>query len=414
MARTIIHNVTVASMVNDTTAAADFGLLKEAALVIDRDRIEWCGPAAELSNVLAKLGDGSAEETQWVDGEGGTLTPGLIDCHTHLVWAGSRANEFSMRLHGASYEEIANAGGGILSTVKATREASEEELYKLAEKRARALIAQGVTEIEIKSGYGLDLATELKQLRVARQLGENLPLTVHTTFLAAHALPPEYQDDSDGYIDYVCDQILPAAVDAGLVDAVDVFCERIGFSRAQTERVFKAAKAFNLPVKLHAEQLSDQDGAALVADYDGLSADHLEYLSEHGIARMKTAGTVAVLLPGAFYFLRETRYPPIEALRQAGVPMALATDANPGSSPLHNAQLMLHMGCTLFRLTPEESLAGMTCHAATALGSSATGALRPGMLANLALWDVEHPAELMYQFGVNPLRQRWFKGRAQI
>ncbi|MCC5879962.1 MAG: imidazolonepropionase [Idiomarina sp.] len=395
----VIHNVRVAAIAD----ASDFALTDDAVVVIEQQNIAWVGPIHQLPDTY--------QHAERFDGGGGVLTPGLIDCHTHLVWAGSRANEFSMRLHGASYEEIAAAGGGILSTVKATRAASEDELFDLALVRAKALIDQGVTEIEIKSGYGLELETELKQLRVARRLGETLPLKVHTTFLAAHALPIEYKDDADGYIDYVCERMLPAALKEGLVDAVDVFCERIGFSRAQTEKVFMTAKSFNLPVKLHAEQLSDQDGAKLVADYQGLSADHLEYLSDAGIAAMAKAGTVAVLLPGAFYFLRETKYPPITQLREAGVPIAIATDANPGSSPIHQAQLMLHMACTLFRLTPEEALAGMTVNAAKALGSQTSGQIKAGMQANLALWDIHQPAELCYQFGVNPLQARWFQGR---
>lgn len=399
MARTLIHNVRLVTMQN----ATDFAVDPNGAVVIEDELIAWAGSRSELPETLAW------EDS--FDGNGGVLTPGLIDCHTHLVWAGSRANEFSMRLHGASYEEIANIGGGILSTVAATRKAPEEELFNLAKPRAEALIAQGVTELEIKSGYGLDLATELKQLRVARRLGEALPVKVHTTFLAAHALPTEFKDDSEGYIEYVCETMLPQAFHEGLVDAVDVFCDRIGFTRSQTERVFNAACQLNLPVKLHAEQLSDQDGAALVASYGGLSADHLEYLSEQGIRAMAKAGTVAVLLPGAFYFLRETKYPPIEALREAKVPIAIATDANPGSSPIHNAQLMLHMACTLFRLTPEEAIAGMTCHAAKALGNNQTGVIRQGAVANLALWNIEQPEELCYQFGVNPLVERWFEGR---
>lgn len=399
MSRTVITNALIASMQNP----AEFALTANSALVIEKDSIAWVGPVDELPAQYRSI--------QPFDAEGQLLTPGLIDCHTHLIWAGSRAHEFSMRLHGKSYEEIANAGGGILSTVRATRAASEDELYALAVPRAMALIDQGVTEIEIKSGYGLDTATELKQLRVARRLGAKLPIRVHTTFLAAHALAPEFADDADGYIEHICTTMLPDAVTQGLVDAVDVFCERIGFTIAQTERVFQRAQQLGVPVKLHAEQLSDQDGAALVARYKGLSADHLEYLSERGIQAMAQAGTVAVLLPGAFYFLRETKYPPIDALRDAGVPIAIATDANPGSSPLHHAQLMLHMACTLFRLTPEEALAGMTTHAAKALGSTTTGVIAPGMQANLALWKVSDPAELCYQFGVNPLQARWFQGR---
>lgn len=396
---TLIQNVTLATMKD-----AALGLLSEAALVVEDGKIVWLGAAADLPPRYQEGGEA-------VDGGGGLLTPGLIDCHTHLVWAGSRADEFSMRLHGASYEEIAQQGGGIISTVKATRAASEDELFELARERALTLSNQGVTELEIKSGYGLEQETELKQLRVARRLGRELPLRVRTTFLGAHALPPEYADNAEGYIDLICNQMLPAAHAEGLVDAVDVFCERIGFSRAQTQRVFDTAASLGLPVKLHAEQLSDQDGAALVAEYGGLSADHLEYLSAAGIAAMKKAGCVAVLLPGAFYFLRETKYPPIEALREAGVPIAIATDANPGSSPIHNLPLMLNMACTLFRMTPEEALLGITAHAAQALGSQQSGTLAVGQHADLALWQVQSPAELCYQFGVNPLRGLWQGGK---
>lgn len=395
----ILTNVRLISVQEDTLEP-----LHAAAIVIENGFISWAGPEHQLPESYSAL--------PRFDGENCLLTPGLIDCHTHLVWAGSRANEFSMRLHGASYEDVANAGGGIISTVKATRAASEDELFALAKPRAEALIAQGVTELEIKSGYGLDLDSELKQLRVARRLGNALPVKVHTTFLAAHALPPEYTDNADGYIDYICSTILPAAVKEGLVDAVDAFCERIGFSPEQTERVFKQAKALGLPVKLHAEQLSDQNGAALVARYQGLSADHLEYLSEQGIQAMAESGTVAVLLPGAFYFLRETKYPPIDLLRKHKVPIAIATDANPGSSPIHSAQLMLHMACTIFRLTPEEAIQGMTRHAASALGSTTSGVIKAGNRADFALWKVSEAAELCYQFGVNPLHNRIFGGVA--
>lgn len=396
---TLIQNVTLATMKD-----AALGLQSEAAVVVEDDKIAWLGATAELPQRYKTGGEA-------IDGDGGLVTPGLIDCHTHLVWAGSRADEFSMRLHGASYEEIAQQGGGIISTVKATRAASEDELFELARERALTLSSQGVTELEIKSGYGLEQETELKQLRVARRLGRELPMRVRTTFLGAHALPPEYADNADGYIDLICNQMLPTAHAEGLVDAVDVFCERIGFSRAQTQRVFDTAASLGLPVKLHAEQLSDQDGAALVAEYGGLSADHLEYLSPAGIAAMKKAGCVAVLLPGAFYFLRETKYPPIEALREAGVPIAIATDANPGSSPIHNLPLMLNMACTLFRMTPEEALLGITAHAAQALGSQQSGTLAVGQHADLALWQVQSPAELCYQFGVNPLRGLWQGGK---
>lgn len=395
---TLIKNATLATMTD-----ARLGLLSEAALVIENDKIAWLGALSEIPAAYKNGGE-------TIDAKGQLLTPGLIDCHTHLVWAGSRADEFSMRLHGATYEEIANTGGGILATVRATRAASEDELFELARERALTLSSQGVTELEIKSGYGLEQETELKQLRVARRLGRELPLRVRTTFLGAHALPPEYADNADGYIDLVCNQMLPAAHAEGLVDAVDVFCERIGFSREQTQRVFDTAASLQLPVKLHAEQLSDQDGAALVAEYGGLSADHLEYLSESGITAMKKAGSVAVLLPGAFYFLRETKYPPIEALREAGVPIAIATDANPGSSPIHHLPLMLNMACTLFRMTPEEALLGVTARAAKALGSAHSGTLAVGQHADLALWQVQSPAELCYQFGVNPLRGLWQAG----
>lgn len=398
MSFTLINNATLATMTD-----AHLGLLAEAALVIEDDKIAWLGARSDIPAAYKSGGE-------TIDATGHLLTPGLIDCHTHLVWAGSRADEFSKRLHGATYEEIARSGGGILATVRATRAASEDELFELARERALTLIGQGVTELEIKSGYGLEQETELKQLRVARRLGRELPLRVRTTFLGAHALPPEYVDNADGYIDLICKQMLPAAHAEGLVDAVDVFCERIGFSREQTQRVFDTAAALKLPVKLHAEQLSDQDGAALVAEYGGLSADHLEYLSDSGIAAMKKAGSVAVLLPGAFYFLRETKYPPIEALREAGVPIAIATDANPGSSPIHHLPLMLNMACTLFRMTPEEALLGVTAHAAKALGSQRSGTLAVGQHADLALWQVQSPAELCYQFGVNPLRSLWQAG----
>lgn len=398
MSFTLIENATLATM-----SDASLGLQPDAALVIENGKIAWLGASADVPSAYRQGGE-------VLDAAGQLLTPGLIDCHTHLVWAGSRADEFSMRLHGASYEAIARQGGGILATVRATRAASENELFELARERALTLISQGVTEIEIKSGYGLNRETELKQLRVARRLGRELPLRVRTTFLGAHALPPEYAEDADAYIDLICNDMLPAAHAEGLVDAVDVFCERIGFSRIQTQRVFDTAASLQLPVKLHAEQLSDQDGAALVAEYGGLSADHLEYLSDSGIAAMKKAGSVAVLLPGAFYFLRETKYPPIEALRKAGVPIAIATDANPGSSPIHHLPLMLNMACTLFRMTPEEALLGVTAHAAKALGSDRSGTLAVGQHADLALWKVQSPAELCYQFGVNPLSGLWQGG----
>lgn len=399
---TLFHNVTLATM-----RSADLDIIPQGALVAEHGCIQWLGPERELPNQWQHL---RAKPAACIDGEGGLLTPALIDCHTHLVWGGSRANEFKQRLHGVDYQAIAAAGGGILATVRATREASEQALFDSAKERAEALINQGVSCIEIKSGYGLSLDDELKQLRVARRLGESLPVRVVTTLLAAHALPPEYKNNADGYIDHICNTILPAAAAEGLADAVDVFCENIGFSRQQTERVFAAATALNLPVKLHAEQLSDQDGARLVAEYDGLSADHLEYLSEQGIAAMAASGTVAVLLPGAYYFLRETKLPPIEQMRAAGVEMAIATDANPGTSPIMQLPLMMHMACTLFRFTPEEAWLGVTKHAAKALGLTDTGILEVGKRADLALWQINAPEDLCYEFGINRLVQRWFTG----
>ena len=333
------------------------------------------------------------------------LTPGLIDCHTHIVYAGNRSNEFEARLHGATYSDIARHGGGILSTVRATRAASEADLLAAARPRIDALLAQGVTTLEIKSGYGLDIETEAKMLRVARHIGATLPVRVCTTFLGAHALPPEYAEQPDAYIDVICNDMLPTLAGSGLVDAVDAFCENIGFSAKQTERVFQAAQRLGLPVKLHAEQLSDQDGAALVARYGGLSADHLEYISTRGIAAMAAAGIVAVLLPGAFYFLRELQLPPIQALRVAKVPMAIATDCNPGTSPLTSLLLAMNMACTFFRITPQEALTGVTLHAAKALGLAQTlGSLEIGKTADFAIWDIERPADLAYAIGANPCR----------
>ncbi|WP_129139628.1 imidazolonepropionase [Modicisalibacter coralii] len=343
-------------------------------------------------------------------GRGGVMTPGLVDCHTHLVFGGNRADEFEQRLEGVDYAEIARRGGGIISTVRATREASEETLFARALPRLQALIDDGVTCVEIKSGYGLDLANELKMLRVARRLGEALPIRVVTTLLAAHALPPEFADDADGYIDHVCEAILPAAAREGLADAVDVFCETIAFSPAQCERVFRAARAHALPIKAHAEQLSNLGGSALAARHGALSADHIEYLDTAGVEALRAAGSVAVLLPGAFHTLRETQAPPIDALRRTGVPMAVATDANPGSSPLFMPTLMLNLACTLFRLTPREALAGMTAHGARALGRTELGRLEVGAPADLCVWDVETPAELAYAVQPGRLRQRLFKG----
>jgi len=338
------------------------------------------------------------------------MTPGLVDCHTHLVFGGARADEFEARLEGASYEEIARRGGGILSTVLATREASEQTLFNAALPRLKALVEEGVTTVEIKSGYGLDVANELKMLRVARRLGEELPVHVLTTLLGAHALPPEYENDSDGYIELVCNEMIPAAAAEGLADAVDVFCEKIAFSVAQCERVFKAAQAHGLPIKAHAEQLSNLGGAAMAARHCALSADHIEYLDDAGIAAMREAGSVAVILPGAFHTLRETQQPPIAGLREAGVPMAVATDANPGSSPIFMPTLMLNLACTLFRMTPQEALAGMTANGAAALGLKGQGQLHEGAVADLCVWDIETPAELAYAVQPGRLRQRVYQG----
>ncbi|TDM08976.1 MAG: imidazolonepropionase [Ideonella sp. MAG2] len=370
-----------------------WGLIDQGALLTRGEHIEWVGAEADLPAGL--------EVAQCHDLGGALLTPGLIDAHTHLVYGGDRAREFELRLQGASYEEIAQAGGGIVSTVAATRAASDEHLWQSARHRALALMAEGVTTLEVKSGYGLSAEHEARCLRVARRLGAELPLTVRTTCLSAHALPPEFAGRADDYIDAVC-AWLPALQAEGLVDAVDAFCERIAFSPAQTQRVFEVARGLGLPVKLHAEQLSDQGGAALAASFGALSCDHLEYLSEAGIAAMAQAGTVAMLLPGAYYFLRESKLPPIAALRAAGVPIAIATDHNPGSSPTLSPLLMLNMACTLFHLTPEEALRGMTQHAAQALGLADRGQLLAGQRADLAVWGLHHPNELAYGFGQRP------------
>jgi imidazolonepropionase len=377
--------------------SAPYGAIGDGAVAIDGGSIAWVGSADALPGPPETL-------AHTVERTGGRwITPGLIDCHTHLVYGGQRAFEFEQRLHGVSYEEIARAGGGIAATVRATRDATEEELARTARVRLRRLLEEGVTTVEIKSGYGLDTASEARMLRVARGLANELPVTVSTTFLGAHAVPPEYAGRADDYIDLVCDEMLPAVAAAGLADAVDAFCERIAFSVSQTERVFAAAARHGLPVKLHAEQLSDSSGAQLVARHRGLSADHLEHLSAEGVRALAEVGSVAVLLPGAFYFLRETRVPPVDQLREHRVPIAVSTDSNPGSSPVTSLLLMLNMACTLFRLTPEEALAGVTREAARALGLGAQrGTLEVGKVADLAVWDVEEPAELAYAVGANP------------
>lgn len=376
-------------------AEAGYGLIEAGALVTEGDRIAWVGPEADLPARYV------GAERQ--DCGGRLMTPGLVDCHTHLVFGGDRAAEFEMRLEGASYEEVARAGGGILSTVRDTRAASEAELLAVALARADHLLAEGVTTLEIKSGYGLDRETELKMLRVARQIGAARGVTVRTSFLGAHAVPPNME--ADAYLDEVCLPTLRAAHAEGLVDAVDGFCEGIAFSRAQMARVFDLAAELGLPVKLHAEQLSHQGGARLAAEAGALSADHLEWATAEDARAMAAAGTVAVLLPGAFYTLRETRLPPLDAFREAAVPMALATDCNPGSSPLTSLLLAMNMGCTLFRMTPEEALRGVTCHAARALGLTDRGRLVAGQRADLCLWEVRQPAELSYRIGYNPLNR---------
>lgn len=395
----------MAILLTDATLATmtdGYGLI-ERGVVAMGDRVLWAGPAADLPPEHADLPRHSAQ--------GRLITPALIDCHSHIVFGGHRAAEFEMRLNGASYEDVARAGGGILSTVTATRAASEADLLTQALARADQIIAGGAGTIEIKSGYGLTIEDELKMLRVARAVGLARPVHVVTTHLAAHAIPPEYRGRADSYIDEVVLPSLQAADAEGLVDAVDAFCEGIAFSPAQVERIFAAAQSLGLPVKLHAEQLSDLKGAVLAARFNALSADHLEYLGPDGVAAMAKSGTVAVILPGAFYTLRETQMPPIAALRAAGVAMALATDCNPGSSPITSLTLTMNMACTLFRMTPLEALQGTTTHAARALGLKDRGQIAPGLRADLAIWDAQHPAELSYRIGATPLHARIFGGR---
>ncbi len=379
-------------------------MVEKGAMIARDGVIEWIGPMSELdahrSTPPRALGRGGADPatraSDVVDAMGALVTPGLIDCHTHLVFAGNRAHEFEMRLAGATYEEIARGGGGIAATVKATREASDARLLAEGGRRLDAMLAEGVTAVEIKSGYGLDMPTELKCLRVARELGEGRAVHISTTLLGAHAVPPEVQGRAEEYIDFVCMELIPAVAAAGLADAVDAFCEGVGFSPAQTRRVFEAARAHGLRIKLHADQLSNLGGAALAAEFDALSADHLEHTDEAGVAAMAKAGTVAVMLPGAFYFLRETKLPPIQALRRHGVPMAVATDCNPGTSPIASLLTTMNMACTLFRMRPEEALAGVTTHAARALGLADRGVLEPGRRADFVVWDAEYPAEIAW------------------
>ncbi|WP_298822006.1 imidazolonepropionase [uncultured Roseibium sp.] len=399
MSRRLLTNAKLATF---TANGAAYGLVEQGALVIDGDRLAFAGRDQDLST--------DDRELPSEDLEGRLVTPGLIDCHTHVVFGGNRAREFEMRLQGASYEEIARAGGGIVSTVSATREASEEELLASALTRVDALIREGVTAIEVKSGYGLDRETELRMLRTARSISKKRPIRIRTSFLGAHAIPAEYKERSDAYLEEICLPTLEEANSENLVDAVDGFCEGIAFSPEQIARVFDKAKELGLPVKLHAEQLSNLGGTALAASYGALSADHLEFLDEAGVQALGTSGSVAVLLPGAFYTLRETQLPPLELLRQAGVPVALATDCNPGSSPLASLLTTMNMGCTLFRMTPEEALAGVTREAARALNLEDQGCLKAGMRADLAIWDVDHPAELSYRIGFNSLQKRIFGG----
>jgi imidazolonepropionase len=383
MPRHLLLNARIATM-----CGGKYSIVEKGAMAIDAGKIEWVGPVSEM--------DPRLRGHDAMDAHGALVTPGLIDCHTHLVFAGNRAREFEMRLAGATYEEIAKSGGGIVSTMKATRAASAAQLAGESGKRLDALMEGGVTTVEVKSGYGLDLESELKCLRVARSLEEARAVTIRTTLLGAHTVPPEYRGRADDYVSFVCEQLIPAAAKAGLADAVDAFCEGIGFSPQQTRRVFEASRAHGLRVKLHADQLSNLGGAALAAEFGALSADHLEHTDESGVQALHRAGTVAVLLPGAFYFLRETKLPPVESLRRHGVAMAVATDCNPGTSPLTSLTTAMNMACTLFRLTPEEALAGATVHAAKALGLEDRGVLEAGMRADYVIWDAEDPAELSW------------------
>ena len=382
------------------TMVEGYGLIDRAAIALDEGRIAWVGAEVDLPGEFSKFPKTSHQ--------GRLVTPGLIDCHTHVVFGGNRAAEFEMRLKGATYEEVARAGGGIISTVKATRTSTEAELIASALPRIDAMLAEGVCVIEIKSGYGLDIETELRMLRAARAIATQRPVRIVTSFLGAHAVPPEFKDRSDAYIDEVCIPALRSAHAEGLVDAVDGFCEGIAFSTIQMARVFDVAKSVGLPVKLHAEQLSNLGGAKLAASYGALSADHIEYLDEEGVAALAKSGTTAVILPGAFYTLRERQVPPIELLRRYKVPMALSTDCNPGSSPMTSLLLAMNMGCTLFRMTPEEALLGVTSNAGRALGLKDCGTIEVGKRADLAIWNIKHPAELAYRIGFNPLHSRIF------
>ena len=394
----LIYNIQIASMALDNVP---YGTIENGCVAIDDQKIVFVGKQQDFK--------GDAHTS--VDGEGKWLLPGFIDCHTHLVYGGDRANEFEMRLNGASYQSIAEQGGGIKSTVKATREATHKELLKTAISRASALASEGVTSIEVKSGYGLDLETEIKMLEVAKQVANSVPVQIFTTYLGAHALPIEYKDDADAYIDFVCQTGIPKISELGLANSVDVFCETIGFSPKQCERVFKAAQQHGLSIKAHVEQLSDLKGAKLAASYEALSVDHIEYLAAHDVADLAKSNTVAVLLPGAFYFLKETQKPPIEALRKHNVSMAVASDLNPGSSPIASILTCANMACVLFELTTDEALRGITCHAATALGLSDRGTITVGNRADLCLWDITHPAQLVYAVNQHKPVKKWFGGK---
>ncbi|MFM4820875.1 imidazolonepropionase [Aeromonas hydrophila] len=396
-------NVTPATLRSDL---ADYGLLEPHALGVHEGRIHALVPMQDLKGPYP---------AHWQDMKGKLVTPGLIDCHTHLIFAGSRAEEFELRQKGVPYAEIARKGGGIISTVRATRAACEEQLFELALPRVKSLIREGVTTVEIKSGYGLTLEDELKMLRVARRLGEALPIRVKTTLLAAHAVPPEYRDDPDSWVETICQEIIPAAAEAGLADAVDVFCEHIGFSLAQTEQVYLAADQYGLAVKGHMDQLSNLGGSTLAANFGALSVDHLEYLDPEGIQALAYRGVVATLLPTAFYFLKESKLPPVAALRKAGVPMAVSSDINPGTAPIVSLRMAMNMACTLFGLTPVEAMAGVTRHAARALGEQEQlGQLRVGMLADFLVWNCGHPAELSYLIGVDQLVSRVVNGEETL
>ena len=394
----LLKNATIATMTNQDS----YGLIEHGALFIRDSKISWVGKGSEIPSELI-----SSESK---DLEGRLVTPGLVDCHTHILYGGNRSVEFEMRLNGANYKDIARAGGGINSTVSDTRLSSVEDLVKDSLPRVDQLISEGVTLIEVKSGYGLDRETELKMLKAARQIQSQRPIRVVTTFLGAHAVPPEYKDDPDAYIDNICIPTLNNANNQGLVDAVDAFCENIAFNVNQVERVFQSAKKMGLPVKIHSEQLSHMGGTKLAADYRALSADHIEYANAQDVKALSQADTVAVLLPGAFYTLRETQLPPLSNLRNEKVPIAIATDCNPGSSPLTSILLAMNMACTLFQMTPQETLAGVTKNAAKALGEKDSGAIKIGNRADLCIWDIKHPAELSYRIGFNPLHWRIFGG----